>query len=453
MRHESESEWKQHFPTYRFKERDIAIEEYKVAAKALEAEERIFLYTSNAVILASAGIGSLAIGSLKKLYGLYPSVPPIVLIGLLIALTLALSWSTLRFMADRQKSIVFAARKVIVLRRMLGLNFGNIQLVLPNWRIEGADNPFAIRMFPGWSSYAVFPLYSIVAISAVVLFLLGAAFTNLPANITKSAPLTWQQALFIPITWSIFLFYSYRKALFDAHESFMLLLAKILAKILNVKLLENFENILYRANLARFELYRLNVNLKTLKRALVFIEDKSFFKHAGISLKSIARAFLGLLKLKPRSGGSTITQQICRTLFIVDIQKTYRRKVIEIILALWFDREVPKEDQLEIYLASVRFENGIYGILEAMDFFWDKRVPSPSRAQAFFLIERVSNINSRLLAGKIIAATKNALKEKILTRDDIDELLDIYGRAIKNNKIKADPISFEKFRNSLLKSV
>src|SRR4030042_2802846 len=168
--------WRQHFPTYNFHDRDIALEEYKTAAKNLEAEERVFLNASNIAVIASAGIGSLAIGSVDNLTQKLTNVVPATLtLAVLVTLTAGFSWVALRYFADRQKSVVFAARKVIVLRRMLGLNYGTIQLVLPNWRIEGADEPFAVRLFPGWNTYVTYPYYAMAGISSAVLFFLLAS--------------------------------------------------------------------------------------------------------------------------------------------------------------------------------------------------------------------------------------------------------------------------------------
>jgi len=264
-----DKEWKQHFPTYNFEHRDIALEEYKTAAKALESEERVFLNASNYVVLTTAGLGSLAVGSLNSLIKMTPSIPPFIIISILISLTGAFAWISLRYFADRQKYIVFAARKVIVLRRMLGLNYGNLQMVLPNWRIEGADEPFAVRLFPGWNTYVAYPLYTIATISAVVMFLLLASLANKlsVSQFIVALPL-WFGVAGITILWSGFLAYIYRKALLDTHERVRLLIARNLAKYLKLGVVSNFEYIVYRANLARYEFYRLKVNLLALKRVL-----------------------------------------------------------------------------------------------------------------------------------------------------------------------------------------
>ena len=134
--------WKQHFPTYHFSERDIALEEYTVAAKALESEERVFLNASNITFVASATFGSLAVSSSEKLSSSLSDVLPNYAIPLVLLLMVSFfSLISIRYFADRQRTITFASRKVVTLRRMLGLSYGRIQLVLPNWRIEGADQP------------------------------------------------------------------------------------------------------------------------------------------------------------------------------------------------------------------------------------------------------------------------------------------------------------------------
>lgn len=432
--------WRQHFPTYSFKERDIAIEEYKTASKILEAEERIFLNASNIAVIAAAGLGSLAVGSLDNLTKQFKNVLSAnFILAVLVLITAGFSWVVLRYFADRQRAIVFAARKVIVLRRMLGLNYGSMQLVLPNWRIEGADEPFAVRLFPGWNTYVTYPYYAISGISTVVLLFL---FASVADHLTSLSIIDPNYLLPIissgAILWALFLAYVYRKALLDIHENMDLIFARNLAKIFNLKLVKNFEYIIYRATLARYEFVRLRVDLNVLKQMLIFIEDRSFLGHCGISIKAMVRALLGFVKIKRRSGGSTISQQLARTLFIVDQSKLLRRKIVEALLAISFNRVFSKNEQLELYLASVRFERGVYGALEAMTYFWGERIQNPSKAQAFFLIERVSNIYSQLLTDKIIHTVQQAMKENILDANDVKEICELYRQSIKQGKVK-DP--------------
>ena len=427
--------WKQHFPTYHFSERDIALEEYTVAAKALESEERVFLNASNITFVASATFGSLAVSSSEKLSSSLSDVLPNYVIPLVLLLMVSFfSLISIRYFADRQRTITFASRKVVTLRRMLGLSYGRIQLVLPNWRIEGADQPLSIRLFPGWFSYAAYPFWILLIISTCVCFLLSALLVkNIElAFFTENSV---EFILLLNLCWTLVLTYSFRIALLDTHERMRLLFAKIIASCIRLPITPNIEYLIYRATLATYETDRMGVSLKNLKKVLVFIEDRDFYKHSGLSYKAIGRGVLSIFKLKRRSGGSTIHQQLTRTLFILDLSKTKRRKLIEIILAPWLNSALSKNQILDIYLSSVRFENRCFGVVSAMNYFFGQIVKEPSLAQSFFLIERVSNIRKSLLVNKIIATVRAAEEHKILSKDDIKELIKLYKESVDSGKV------------------
>jgi len=436
MIHDDQNEgWKQHFPTYVFSERDIALAEYTVAAKALESEERVFLNASNITLVASATLGSLAISSTEKLSSALESVLPSFAIPLVLLIVISLfSVISIRYFADRQRAITFASRKVVTLRRMLGLSYGRIQLVLPNWRIEGADQPLSIRLFPGWFTYAAYPFWILLIISSCVCFLLSALLIKsieLPFEAENSALFV----LLITTLWAAILTYSFRSALLDTHETMRLLYSKIIASIISLPLTQNTEYLIYRAKLATYETDRMKVSLTNLTKSLLFIEDRSFYKHSGVSFKAIGRGLLSLLKLKRRSGGSTINQQLTRTLFILNLSKTKRRKLIEILLAPWLNKVLSKQEILSIYLSSVRFENRCFGVIPAMKHFFGEVVTDPSPAQAFFLVERVSNIKQSLLTNKIISTALAAKENGVLSECDLHELATLYQEAISKRTI------------------
>jgi len=328
--------WKQHFPTYEFKDRDIALEEYKFATKTLEAEERVFLNAVNISVVVGAALGSLALGSLEKLTAAFsPVVPEVATLALVLLLTGGFGAILLRHFADRQKAVMFAARKVIVLRRMLGMSYGSLQLVLPNWRIEGADEPFAVRLFPGWNTYVTYPCYAIAGISsAVSFFVLASLLRQVQA---AGLPLPFVPLPFLLCTasvWFVALCWIYRVSLLDTNERTVLLLAECCARVLRVRLVGNIEYVIYRAILAKYELHRLGIDVSVVKKLLVHVEDKEFYAHSGVSLKGLGRLARSMVSRKRRSGGSTITQQLVRTLFVVDQTKLFRRKALEIMLVV-----------------------------------------------------------------------------------------------------------------------
>ncbi len=200
--------------------------------------------------------------------------------------------------------------------------------------------------------------------------------------------------------------------------------------------------------MAKYETSRQKIKLDNLKKLLIFIEDKEFKEHRGISYKGIARAIISRFTTH-KVGGSTITQQLVRTLFIHDLHKKYRRKIIELLFAIWFNKVISKDEQLEIYLSSVRFEKGVFGITEAMKYFWDDFIEEPTRAQSFFLIERVSNIKSSLLINKIVETINNAKEKNILQEQDVIELIEIYNIAITDKKIIAKKEDISILKNKL----
>ncbi|GHB17863.1 hypothetical protein GCM10007107_33620 [Shewanella indica] len=73
-----------------------------------------------------------------------------------------------------------------------------------------------------------------------------------------------------------------------------------------------------------------------------------------------------------------------------------------------------------------------------MNHFWGNTEKNPTNAQAFFLIERVSNIRSKLLVNKIIETVRSAKENGLLIDDDIKSLVDLYYDAVERGKITAD---------------
>jgi len=388
-------------------------------------------------LVSSAALGSLLIGSSSQLITVFSGIiPPYIISLILFSIIIGFSFISLKYFSDRQRAIIFSGRKVIILRRMLGLSYGNIQLLLPNWRVEGADQPLALRLFPGWLTYVAYPLWIITIISSSVVFFLSAYFIKQNPNILPSE-FTSAFVLLMGCVWSALAMVIYRSSLFDTHETSRLIFYKFISRVIGLPLTKNTEYIIYRAKLAAYETDRLKVSTKNIKKFLIFIEDKDFHNHSGISYKSLARSLLGVMKIKPRSGGSTIVQQLTRTLFITNLSKTKRRKFIELSLAPWVTSVLSKDLILDIYISSVRFERQRFGVVEAMDHFWGKVEYNPTNAQAFFLIERVSNIRSKLLVNKIVETILSAKEQGLMSIDDIKNLVDLYIEAVENRKIIA----------------
>jgi penicillin-binding protein 1A len=111
-----------------------------------------------------------------------------------------------------------------------------------------------------------------------------------------------------------------------------------------------------------------------LINAFLAIEDARFYQHNGIDLQGISRAFWANLRAKQiTQGGSTITQQLAKTLFLSP-ERTVRRKIKEMILALDIEKRFTKDEILELYLNQIYFGEGSYGVEAAAETYFDKHV-------------------------------------------------------------------------------
>ena len=111
-----------------------------------------------------------------------------------------------------------------------------------------------------------------------------------------------------------------------------------------------------------------------MQNAVVASEDRRFFDHWGLSMRSIARAIMvNTLSLSYRQGFSTLTQQLARNLYkSVGFEDSILRKVKEMITAIQIERTYTKEEILEMYLNTVHFGHGTYGVEAATKRFFGK---------------------------------------------------------------------------------
>ncbi len=148
-----------------------------------------------------------------------------------------------------------------------------------------------------------------------------------------------------------------------------------------------------------------------LLKAVILTEDRRFFSHPGIDFYGIIRAYLVNYKAgKIVQGGSTITQQLAKILFLKP-QKTFKRKVQEIILAFQLEQYFTKEQILTFYLNRAYFGSGNYGVDQASKEYFNKKV---------------SDINleeSALLAGILKAPSKISPKNNLKLAQDRRKLI------------------------------
>ena len=137
------------------------------------------------------------------------------------------------------------------------------------------------------------------------------------------------------------------------------------------------------------QVVKLNQISDNLIQALLAAEDSNFFKHNGFSLTAVTRAFFVNLKAgKVVQGGSTITQQMVKNLFIKEDQRyrrTLTRKVRELLIALEVEKRYSKEKILEIYLNQVYFGKRAYGIERAAQRYFSKTAKELNINEASYL--------------------------------------------------------------------
>ena len=125
--------------------------------------------------------------------------------------------------------------------------------------------------------------------------------------------------------------------------------------------------------------------------AIVSIEDRHFYRHGGIEVPSMLRALGGNIKAGHIvAGGSTITQQLVKVLFLGP-QRTYARKIQEAVLARWLEYHLTKDEILTSYLNNVYLGSGAIGFPAAAKLYFGKKVADLNLAEAATLAGMINS--------------------------------------------------------------
>lgn len=112
---------------------------------------------------------------------------------------------------------------------------------------------------------------------------------------------------------------------------------------------------------------------KDFSNAIVAIEDHRFYKHFGFDFISFCRAIVSNIKEGERGqGGSTITQQLARNMYFTQ-EKNYSRKIAELFVVFNLEKSYSKDDILELYINTIYFGSGYYGVKEASIGYFEKQ--------------------------------------------------------------------------------
>lgn len=160
------------------------------------------------------------------------------------------------------------------------------------------------------------------------------------------------------------------------------------------------------------------------EKAMIDTEDRKFYSHKGIDLKAVAAAAVSLVKNKGqiKRGGSTITQQLARNIYLNNA-KEWSRKIKEMFIALELEKKYSKEQILEFYINNIYFANGYYGLEAASKGYFSKSCSELSLAQITFLCS-IPNSPTRydpIVNYDNTVERKNRILEQMLSEGDITE--------------------------------
>ncbi len=181
-----------------------------------------------------------------------------------------------------------------------------------------------------------------------------------------------------------------------------------------------------------------------LIKALVVLEDKKFFTHHGIDFRGLFRATLKNLKeMRYSQGGSTITQQLSKLIFL-NKEKTLSRKLRELMIAFYLEYKFTKIEILSMYLNRAYFGSGQYGIKAASKRFFSKEPQELNIAEASILVgslkapSKLSLINDKKAS---IARAKIVIN--LLNKNNL-----ITPKQIEKAKLELDVINKKKYYSS-----
>ena len=167
---------------------------------------------------------------------------------------------------------------------------------------------------------------------------------------------------------------------------------------------------------------------KNLINAVIVTEDKRFFNHFGIDIKGIFRAaYINIKKGRIVQGGSTITQQLAKNLFLTP-ERSFTRKLHELILSLWLELRFSKKQILSIYLNRVYLGSGTYGVQAASEKYFNKKVEDLNLYESAVIASllkapsRYNPIANKSLSQKRASLVlENMAKNKMITTTKVNE--------------------------------
>jgi penicillin-binding protein 1A len=178
----------------------------------------------------------------------------------------------------------------------------------------------------------------------------------------------------------------------------------------------------------RRDLVSLDRVPKYLKEGFISIEDKRFYSHWGVDILRFLKSMLtNIVHLRIVQGGSTITMQLARNMFLT-MEQTMMRKLKEVALAIKIERAYTKDEILEMYLNQINFGQGHYGVATAAKYYFNKDVSQLTLTECALLValpksqERYSPYkHPELAVARRNLVLKKMLENKVITPDEYAE--------------------------------
>ena len=169
---------------------------------------------------------------------------------------------------------------------------------------------------------------------------------------------------------------------------------------------------------------------KNLIDATVAVEDHRFWEHGSVDIVSIGRAIFSNIKAgEAKEGGSTITQQVSKNLYFMEDKYNRDRKIAELIMSSKLESNYSKEQIFELYVNTIYYGNGYYGIKAAANGYFHKE-PKDLTLSECTLLAGVPNApsvyaptaNLELCKNRQAKVIRSMVKYNYLTQDEADKI-------------------------------
>ncbi|MBR2891355.1 MAG: transglycosylase domain-containing protein [Bacilli bacterium] len=195
-------------------------------------------------------------------------------------------------------------------------------------------------------------------------------------------------------------------------------------KVVNIELYDNEENLVLSYTNGKKQSYVKLENIsQSLIDAFISIEDKRYYDHQGVDFIRIIGAVISDLKSGSfKEGASTITQQYVRGLYLNN-NKTIKRKLYELLIAINIESKYSKDEILEGYLNTIYFDHGIYGVEDASLFYFGKHASELTVSESCILasIPKGPSIYSPIKNIENNTTRKNIILKELLNDQKISE--------------------------------